>query len=99
MELKDDHIVKINDSLTWRVVAKNMVVLNLDSSEYYTLNETGTALWQLFEKDIPVSDIKTEFCNRFDVAYDSFLADLVEFVEYLVDNALVSLSHPSNPNS
>lgn len=38
----------IREAITWRTTGDKTVVLNLETSEYYSTNEAGTFVWELF---------------------------------------------------
>lgn len=35
-----------SESITWRKTGDEAVILNLETSEYYSANETGTFIWE-----------------------------------------------------
>ena len=38
-------------------VEDGAVVLHMDTRRYFSLNETGAAIWRMLEEDIPLTDI------------------------------------------
>jgi hypothetical protein len=69
----------------------NGVILNLDTKFYFTLNETGVALWQALEGGAGTArEIARELAQKFEVeeseALDDVRAVLLELVaEHLVE--------------
>jgi len=39
-----------SESLVWRIIEGEAVILNLDSGCYYRLNPSGTQIWQMLEQ-------------------------------------------------
>lgn len=53
--------------VTWRSLEGESVLLNLETGIHFTLNETGTAVWELFDGTTSLSEIEQILCRRFDV--------------------------------
>jgi hypothetical protein len=61
------------------------VLLNLDTLFYYSLNPTGSILWQEIEasKDLNFDDLLRSACERFDVDEASAQPFISKFIERL----------------
>jgi Coenzyme PQQ synthesis protein D (PqqD) len=75
------------------VQATNMdgetVLLDLSTGRYYTLNRLGSLIWELCTGEQTISDIHAVLCNRFDVAPERALDDLVTLVNQLTQEGLL----------
>lgn len=65
------------------------VLLDLNSGRYYTLNRVGSAIWEHCTGDKTISDIQAVLCDRFDVAPERALDDLVTLVNELIQEGLL----------
>jgi Coenzyme PQQ synthesis protein D (PqqD) len=65
------------------------VLLDLSIGRYYTLNRIGSVIWEHCTNDKTLSDIHAVLCNRFDVAPERALDDLVALVNQLVQEGLL----------
>ena len=65
------------------------VLLDLSSGRYYTLNRIGSVIWEHCTNDKTLSDIHAVLCNRFDVAPERALEDLVTLVNQLIQEGLL----------
>lgn len=66
------------------------VILNLETKYYFTLNETGVALWQALEAGAGTAQaIAEELVRRFEVDGAQALADVREVLAELVAEKLV----------
>lgn len=78
-----------------RVIAKPsddaLILLNVDSGEYYTLNESGATIWNLCDGNRDVAGITSEISILYDVAMDEAETDVEEILEQLANEALISL--------
>jgi hypothetical protein len=70
------------------------VLLHLDNKFYYSLNETGSFMWQLIEKSggsITMEQLIEALCGQFDVNPEQARADVREFIEDLTKEGLVTV--------
>ena len=65
------------------------VLLDLSSGRYYTLNRVGSVIWEQCTGDKTIRDIQTVLCDRFDVAPERALDDLVALVSQLTQEGLL----------
>ncbi|MDH4079263.1 MAG: PqqD family protein [Nitrospira sp.] len=65
------------------------VLLDLSSGRYYTLNRVGSVIWEQCTGDKTISDIQAVLCDRFDVAPERALDDLVTLVNELTQEGLL----------
>ena len=68
------------------------VVLHLQTKYYFSLNETGTFLWKLLEREEGASekDLINELCEAFDVEEQKAKADIDEFLIDLNEQGLIA---------
>jgi hypothetical protein len=80
---------KTLDNVTWKNVSSGVVLLNLESGEYYTLNDTGSLIWTgLMENKTP-AEIVSHMETEFDADAESIKQDYDEFMSYLLDEKLL----------
>ncbi len=65
------------------------VLLNLSTGRYYTLNRLGSVIWEHCTGDNTIGDIHAVLCDRFDVAPDRALDDLVTLVSQMIEEGLL----------
>ena len=65
------------------------VLLDLSTGRYYTLNRLGSVIWEHCTGDSTISDIHAVLCDRFEVAPELALDDLVTLVNHLVQEGLL----------
>ena len=65
------------------------VLLDLSSGRYYTLNRVGSVIWEQCTGDKTISDIQAVLCDRFDVAPERALDDLVTLANDLTQEGLL----------
>jgi hypothetical protein len=65
------------------------VLLDLSSGRYYTLNRVGSVIWEHCTGHQTISDIQAVLCDRFDVAPERALEDLISLVNDLIQEGLL----------
>ena len=83
--------VKSKD-VTWKVLDGETVLLNLDTGVYFTLNATGTAVWELYNGRTSLAEITKVLCEQFDVTSEQARRDLMELTQRLLDEGLVKIA-------
>ena len=48
---------KIAEHVAWRRVGDDVVILDLETSVYYTLNDTGTTIWERLAQGAPLDRV------------------------------------------
>jgi hypothetical protein len=71
------------------------VLLNLSNGTYYGLNETGSFVWNLLEKNpsrsFQLEELRDEVRSHFDVEINQCEQDLQKLIQDLYSNDLISL--------
>ncbi len=60
-----------------------------DLNSIYTLNQTGTLIWELLGAEVPVTDIVSALCREYDVGKDAAESDIEEFLNALQAEGLI----------
>ncbi|HZU80606.1 MAG TPA: PqqD family protein [Acidimicrobiales bacterium] len=75
--------------VVWRQVDGSIVVLDLRTSQYFSLNPSATVLWQLLQDDTDVDTLVDALVEREDVDRERATSDVGAFVEQLRSLRLV----------
>ena len=74
-----------------RVLDQESVLLNLESEQYFGLDETGTRMWQLVTTQPTIEAAYQELLAEYDVAPDVLRGNLTELLERLVGHGLLQV--------
>lgn len=80
-----------NPDVTWNTLDLETVLLNVETSKYYTLNQCGTLAWESFEDEISLNEILDKICSKFNVSKDVASRDLLALTGQLQAEGLVKL--------
>jgi len=84
--------VKFSDSVFAQEVDGEMVLLDMNSENYFGLDEVGTSIWQAIEaEDGMLERVLGVLLDEYDVAEDILRQDLLAFVEKLTQSGLVEV--------
>ena len=82
--------VTIPEGVAWQQVADEVVLLNIDSSEYHNLNDVGSRMWQALEESPDVATAYAVLCDTYEVDADKLRDDLGAFIRELMDKGLLT---------
>lgn len=87
--LHADTILIKNRNVVFRRIADESVLVPIannvgDLSSIYTLNETGTRIWELLDGERQVGEIAGLLTDEYDVPEDAARADVSEFIDELL---------------
>jgi hypothetical protein len=80
---------RLRPGIEWRNVAGEVVALDLESSAYLSVNDTGSVLWPLVVAGTTEAHLVEEIVARFGVEVEVARRDVAAFVEGLRSFALV----------
>ena len=80
--------------VTWRVVDDEAVIVHTETSEYFSLNQSGTWLWSLLQTPRTLPDLTTALSARYERDASATAADVEAFVAHLERAGLLLRAHP-----
>lgn len=79
--------------VVWRLVDGEVVLLNVTTGLYYSLDAVGSRVWSLLPADgISLEALRDALLAEFDASADQIDADLAALVGQLADAGLVTTS-------
>ena len=68
-----------------------MVLLDMESENYFGLDEVGTAIWQAMQEYGSLQEVYNALLEQYDVEAEVLENDLEDFVGKLVESGLVEV--------
>ncbi len=68
-----------------------MVLLDMESENYFGLDEVGTAIWQAMQEKETLKDVFDLLSEQYEVEAEMLENDLFDFVGKLVESGLVKV--------
>lgn len=86
----DNKELKIRqDDLSWRQVGDEVIVLDLRSNAYLSINQSGTALWEMLVDGATSTTMEARLVTDYGVEKDRAQTDVEEFVALLAERGLL----------
>ena len=79
------------DTVFAQEVDGEMVLLDMNSENYFGLDEVGTAIWQAMQDDSNLKKVFEVLLEQYEVEKDVLKKDLLTFVEKLEESGLVKV--------
>jgi hypothetical protein len=67
------------------------VLLHLASGTYFTLNETGTLVWDLLDRERTPAELLDAMIDAFEVERETARQDLAQLLDALVERGLIDV--------
>lgn len=90
MTMKSNKRYNINEmKVISELLDGETIIINLENGNYYSLNETGSLVWNALVTSHTLGEIVDYFCARFNATKDEIEAEISKFVSFLEREALV----------
>lgn len=80
----------IREAITWRKTGDEAVILNLESSEYYSANEAGTFVWELFSAGKKQDKIAAALAEEYGIPPAQAAKDTSDFLKELAKLKIIA---------
>ena len=86
-----DQKVIFADTVFAQEVDGEMVLLDMESENYFGLDEVGTSIWQAMQEYGTLQEVLNALLEQYDVEAEVLENDLSDFVGKLVESSLVEV--------
>ncbi len=94
------HRYKINGSkIIHQTIDGEVVIINLDSGNYYSLNKVGADIWSCIERSAVMGEIVEEIIHRHNGSRTDVESAVTQLLAELQQEDLVVLDHVKEPGS
>jgi len=80
------------DSVTYRIIGQEAVILNMDNGNYYSLNKTGTLAWKALVEGKNLDEILALLKKKYPLPEERLKKDLSALAKDLEKEKLLELS-------
>lgn len=85
-----NHELRLREAdLSWRQVGDEIIVLDLRSNAYLSINQSGTTLWQMLVDGSDPIAMTTRLVSNFDLDEGRARADVDAFIAMLAERDLL----------
>ena len=86
-----DQKIIFSDTVFAQEVDGEMVLLDMESENYFGLDEVGTAIWQAMQEKETLQEVLEALLEQYDVEAEVLERDLSDFVTKLLESGLVEV--------
>ncbi len=83
--------VTVDDDILMQELEDEAVILDLNSENYFSLDDVGTRMWQLFTSNETIQDAYDHLLAEYDAPPETLKKDLIDFVQRLEQKGLISI--------
>ena len=87
--------LQISQDVAFEVVEDEAVLLHFPSGEYFTLNPSGTRIWQLIEEHGDLDAVRQKMLDEFEVGADQLDSDIGALVDELREKGFLMEGEPA----
>jgi hypothetical protein len=78
-----------NENIDYRIVGNKAIILNINNSFFYTLDEAGSIIWEALVKQKKLDEIADMVMDEYEVDREDAKRDIVELIDELEKERLV----------
>jgi len=80
----------ISEKAMFQEVKNESVILDLESGEYFTLDDIGTRMLQLFRLEPDTDKVATKITEEYEVDFEQAHADLIDLLNKMISHGLAA---------
>ena len=83
--------ITFSETVFAQEVDGEMVLLDMNSENYFGLDEVGTAIWQAMQESGSLEEVYRAMLEQYEVEPEVLQKDLLDFVQKLNDSGLAEI--------
>ncbi len=92
MSFADKYIAR-SSAIASRILGDEMIIMSAVDSTLFSVNSTGTIIWEAADGNTPLSRIIEEkLCTEFDISVEQAYVDAEQFVNALAEHGILVVS-------
>lgn len=90
MNIKGNLLVR-NSKIETAEMGEEVGMLDVETGNYYILNEIGTDIWAFLENPITFEQLVNKLLSIYSIDYDTCERESLSFLEEMIENKLIQL--------
>ncbi len=78
-----------NERMLWKMIERNVILIDQDEGELMRLSEVGTEIWNSIDGKRTIGQIIEYICNIFEVKRNVAKRDTLRFIKRLIQEEIV----------
>lgn len=84
--------IKRGEDYVFNEVDGELVMMNIETGSYASMNETGKSIWGLLEEPKSVEQVLQSLTEEYEISLEAAQKDVLPFLEQLLAQKIVVLS-------
>jgi hypothetical protein len=85
----DTTVSRAGETIYARVGTEEAVMMSVTAGRYYGLNVVAGRIWELLERPMTIAELCARLCEEFEVGARTCEAEVLRFMDELIDNGIV----------
>lgn len=85
-------IIARGEDYVFNEVDGELVMMNIETGSYASMNETGKSIWELLEEPKSIESVLTSLTEEYDISFEAAEKDVLPFIEQLLQQKIVNPS-------
>lgn len=82
--------LKKNTDFIFKKVKGETVMLNIETGDYFGLNEVGTAFLMLTDGKTPTKDIIKALHEKYEISFDTLQSDIKDLISKMIEKNILT---------
>ncbi len=87
--MRNDSIIEKSPNSIESSIDGEVVLLNLDNNEYYSMDEVGSDIWKILDKAHTLDEIISRLQEIYDVDRETCMKDSLKFLKQLEEKKII----------
>lgn len=96
MGLTLDTVIKRDPDQIFNAVDSEVVMLNVDTGNYYSINHVGSYIWTMIEEPQTIGSCCNALVERYDVEAARCEAEVLVLLDQMIDEKLIIVDSPES---
>ncbi len=83
--------IKVSEHALVQKLGDGLVIMNLDTEDFYELNEAGKHFWELLTEHLEIAKALSTLQQEYDVSPELLEKDMIQLISGLVDRKIIAV--------
>lgn len=91
--------IKQNNSIYTSSIDNEAVMLNIEIGKYFGMNPIASDIWSKLKASMTVETLIQSLSSEYDITLEECRADVLPFIEQLIENGLIEIEAPAHESA
>jgi hypothetical protein len=86
---KAEATVRVSPDVVFQQIGAEAIIINLQTDRIFSLNRTGTRLWELLVAGVNLTEAKQQMVQEYDVDPDQLASEVENVLQLMLNEGLI----------